>query len=394
MKKSFLLTGALAAVLFMTSCKETDNVEFIHYTDEDYALLSEKLNLPKLPPPYKAELPVHLSRFGLASAPVEAAEATLGRVLFYDKNLSSDKTISCASCHRQEIGFSDDRAVSIGVESRAGTRNSIALSSVASFSAYYGSDINGGSAIPFFWDNRAATASAQNIGSMTNPLEMNMTEHDIVEAVKAQDYYGPLFKMAYNNSEITSDRVSKAIAAFVNSMGSYQSRFDAAANAVVGNGFSFNSTAYETNFASFSAAENRGKTVYMNNCDSCHSQNFGRPVKFYANNGLDAITLDKGVGGITGASSEQGTFKVPTLRNIAITAPYMHDGRFATLEDVVEHYSSGIKSHPNLASELKDGSQPKKFNFSAQEKSDLITFLGTLTDDVFKTDERFSNPFK
>jgi cytochrome c peroxidase len=132
----------------------------------------------------------------------------------------------------------------------------------------------------------------------------------------------------------------------------------------------------------------------MNNCASCHSQNFGRPVKFYANNGLDAITLDKGVGGITGASSEQGTFKVPTLRNIAITAPYMHDGRFATLEDVVEHYSSGIKSHPNLASELKDGSQPKKFNFSSQEKSDLITFLGTLTDDVFKTDERFSNPFK
>lgn len=394
MKKSFLLTGALAAVLFMTSCKDTGNVTYIHYSDEDYALLSEKLNLPELPPAYKAELPVHLTRFGLSTAQIDVDEATLGRVLFYDKNLSSDKTISCASCHRQEIGFADDRAVSIGVESRAGTRNSIALSSVANFSAYYGTDINGGGAIPFFWDNRAATASAQNIGSMTNPLEMNMTEHDIVEAVKAQDYYRPLFKMAYDDTNITADRVSKAIAAFVNAMGSYQSRFDAGANATVGDLYSYNAPTYETNFASFSGAENRGKTVYMENCASCHSQNFGRPIKLYANNGLDATTLDKGVGGITGASSEQGTFKVPTLRNIAITAPYMHDGRFATLEDVVEHYSTGIQSHPNLASELKNGSQPRKFNFSTQEKSDLIAFLGTLTDDVFKTDERFSNPFK
>jgi cytochrome c peroxidase len=133
----------------------------------------------------------------------------------------------------------------------------------------------------------------------------------------------------------------------------------------------------------------------MNNCASCHSENFGRPRKFFSNNGLDAVTTDKGVGGVSFNNAELGSFKVPTLRNIAITAPYMHDGRFATLSEVVDHYSHSIKSHPNLGYELLNSTGgPVQMNFSAQDKENLIAFLGTLTDDVFKNDERFSNPFK
>lgn len=393
MKKSFLWIGALAAIsVALTSCGDID---YVAYSEKDYALISEKLNLPKLPDFYNAELPEHLTRAGLTAPPIESAQATLGRVLFYDKNLSSDKTVSCASCHRQEIGFSDDRSVSVGVEGKLGTRNSIALSSVANFAAYYGSDLNGPGGIPFFWDNRASTAAAQNMGSMTNPLEMNMNHDQIEAAVKAEPFYRPLFKLAFNDETITADRVSQAIAAFVNSMGSYQSRFDQAANDYLNKQGQYTFPTYTASFPQFSAAENAGKALYMANCSSCHSPNFGRPVRFFSNNGLDAETTDKGVGGVSFVSDEIGTFKVPTLRNIAITAPYMHDGRFATLSEVIDHYSNGIKTHPNLGTELREfNGQAKKMNFSQQDKDNLIAFLNTLTDDVFRADERYSDPFK
>ncbi len=389
MKKSFLFFGLLSTAMLIGACKK--NVEYYYYTQEEYDVISRSLNLPDESINYTPKLPDHLTRAGLTSPTVKAAEATLGRVLFYDKNLSSDKTISCASCHKQEIGFADDRRVSLGVESREGTRNSIALSSVANFAAYYGTDLNGSFGIPFFWDNRAATASEQNIASMLNPLEMNMKEHEIVDAVKNQDYYQPLFKKAFGSTEITSELVSRAISSFVNAMGSYQSRFDDAAN-TSNNGGWIN---YDANFTQFSAAENRGKALYINNCSSCHTSSFGRPSKFLSNNGLDESYSDKGVGAITGIGNEMGTFKVPTLRNIAITAPYMHDGRFATLSEVIDHYSTGIKNTPNLGFELRDtNGDVKKMNFTAQEKEDLIAFFNTLTDEKFRTDVRFSNPFK
>lgn len=394
MKKSFLWIGSLAAMAVVAS--SCGDIEYVAYADKDYALISEKLNLPKLPDFYNAELPEHLKRGGLSAPPITSSEATLGRVLFYDKNLSSDKTVSCASCHRQEIGFSDDRSVSVGVDGKVGTRNSIALSSVANFAAYYGTDLNGAGGIPFFWDNRASTAAAQNMGSMTNPLEMNMNHQQIEEAVKAEPFYRPLFKLAYGDETITAERVSQAIASFVNAMGSYQSRFDQAANDYMNKQGQYSFPTYTASFPQFSAAENAGKALYMANCASCHSDNFGRPVKFLSNNGLDEATTDKGVGGVSYVSAELGTFKVPTLRNIAITAPYMHDGRFATLSEVIDHYSNGVKTHPNLGIELRESynGPAKKMNFSQQDKDNLIAFLSTLTDDVFRADERYSNPFK
>ncbi|MEO6039366.1 MAG: cytochrome c peroxidase, partial [Saprospiraceae bacterium] len=313
----------------------------------------------------------------------------LGRVLFYDKNLSKDGKISCSSCHKQAIGFSDDLAQSKGISGQVTDRNSIALASVANFSAYYGTDLNGSGAIRFFWDNRAETVAQQSTGSLENPKEMGMHLSEVVSAILAQPYYTPLFKKAYGSTDVSPDRVTEAIANFVNAMGSYRSKFDEQASKEP---FSSNFT----NFAGFSPEENKGLQIYQHQCASCHSPIMGRPMLFNASNGLDAVTSsqDGGVGAISGNSYELGCFKVPTLRNIALTAPYMHDGRFATLEEVVEHYNSGIQAHPNLHANLKQNGAPKRLNLSSNDKQGLIAFLNTLTDEQFRKDERFADPFK
>jgi cytochrome c peroxidase len=395
MKKLTFFSTLGAAVMLFASCDKKPDFNYYYYSPEEAAVLSKHLNLPELPDDYTVSFPSHLSNVGLFARPVERDKAVLGRVLFYDKKLSKDGTVSCATCHKQEIAFSDDKAFSDGVYDRATTRNSFALGSVANFSAYYGTDINGSSAIRFFWDNRAETAADQSRGSMTNPDEMDMKMHEIVAMVESQPYYEPLFKKAYGNNVVTEARVLEAIANFVNAMGSYQSKFDAEANkstpTYVGN---FGNIVYQDAFNGFTASENNGKALYNANCASCHSGNMGRPVLQLASNGLDAAPTDQGVGNISKKQSEMGTFKVPTLRNVALTGPYMHDGRFKTLEEVIDFYSTGIQNHPNLHSNLKSGGQPKKFNFSATQKADLIAFLNTLTDTYVTKDARFSDPFK
>ncbi|MCB9316262.1 MAG: c-type cytochrome [Lewinellaceae bacterium] len=393
MKKLHLACLFLGVLILAAACKRDSDFNYYYYEPADYALLSQYLNLPDRPENYQSELPNHLMALGLSVRPVDYDKATLGRVLFYDKKLSKDGTISCASCHKQELAFADNAKVSTGVFGRVGDRNSIALGSVLSFSAYYGTDLFGPSGIPFFWDNRANTASDQNMASMTNPKEMDMSHADIVNAVQAQPYYEPLFRMAYGSNQITEARVSEAIAEFVNGIGSFKSKFDVEAEKALG----YNAYSYleKNNFSGFSAAENRGKLIYLENCASCHSATQSRPEMMKANNGLDATTVDAGVGGITNSTDDMAMFKVPLLRNIELTAPYMHDGRFNTLEQVVEHYSTGIQYHPNLSTELRaGGAQAKKMNFSTQDKSDLVAFLKTLTDQELLTDKRYANPFK
>lgn len=387
MKKSYFLP-VFGILLLLGACNKKADFNYYYYEPEEYALLSQYLDLPSLPNDYTVTLPQHLANAGLFARPVERDKAVLGRVLFYDKALSKDGKISCASCHKQAIGFSDDLAQSRGVSGQVTDRNSIALASVANFSAYYGTDLNGPGGIRFFWDNRAETIAQQATGSLTNPKEMNMHMTEVVSAIEVQPYYATLFKKAYGDNLVTPDRVTEAISNFINALGSYQSKFDQeASKEPYGSTFS--------NFSGFNPSENRGLKLYENNCSSCHSPIMGRPMLFNASNGLDAVTTaDHGVGAISGTNTEEGTFKVPTLRNIALTRPYMHDGRFATMEEVVEHYSSGVQSHPNLHPNLKVNGQPKRMNFSATDKQDLITFLNTLTDEKMKTDERFADPFK
>ncbi len=393
MKKHVPIISLFALFLLLGACKSDFN--YFYYSKEETELLSQYLNLPEIPDDYTVTFPAHLSNVGLFPRAVERDKAVLGRVIFYDKKLSKDGTVSCASCHKQALAFSDNKVFSEGVYDRSTTRNSFALGSVANFSAYYGTDLNGFNAIRFFWDNRAETAADQSRGSMTNAQEMDMSMQEIATMVESQPYYAPLFNKAFGSPVVTEDLVLEAISNFVNAMGSFQSEFDAEANqsdpTPDGN---FGNTVYHSNFSGFTSAENRGKYLYNANCSSCHSGNMGRPVLQLANNGLESNPTDLGVGGITGINSEKGAFKVPTLRNIALTAPYMHDGRFATLEEVLEFYNSGIQNHPYLHADLKKNGQPKQMNFSASDKSDLIAFLNTLTDDHLLDDKKFSDPFK
>ncbi|MFN4081192.1 MAG: cytochrome-c peroxidase [Saprospiraceae bacterium] len=388
------LTFLAVLGLFAASCNEP--FDYNYYSEDDYAKIAEKLNLPNAPVIYRLELPQHLRNAGLSTLPVDGPKATLGRVLFYDKSLSADGTVSCASCHKQQIAFADDRAVSVGVNGQNGTRNSIALGSVLAFTAYYGTDLFGASAVPFFWDNRAGTARQQNMASLTNPVEMGLHDAQIAEIVKSKPYYPPLFRAAYgDDGPITTQRVSEAIAEFINAMGSFNSKLDKAVEATASASGGFvDWESQSLNYVGLNAQENQGRRIFSQHCASCHTTIQSRPMLLHANNGLDAQTTDAGVGGLSGKSSEIGSFKVPLLRNIALTAPYMHDGRFKTLEEVVEFYNSGIQPHPNLHQRLKQGNQPKRLNLSQSDKAALVAFLHTMTDPAFVSDPRYSDPFK
>jgi len=403
MKKNYLFSLLLGFVFLLAACKKDANFDYYYYSAEDYALLSQYLDLPEIPHDFSLKSP---SAFGNVQVnPPDPDLATLGRVLFYDKHLSKDGTISCGSCHKQEYAFGDNAPVSKGVFDRSGERNSIALMSVTSFASQYGTDLNGPSGKRFFWDNRAETAPAQSRASMSNPKEMDMTMAEIVAAVQTQPYYAPLFKKAFDDTEVTEDKVTRAIAEFVNSIGSLNSRFDRAVKTNQDKGV-FDVINFP--FSDFNLLENKGKSLFMQHCGSCHGfDQVTIPLVAvpggggfslmpdHTSNGLDTDPADKGVGAISGRPEDDGTFKIPSLRNVARSAPYMHDGRFKTLDEVIEHYNSGIQPHTNLSFLLRqpDGS-PKRLNLTEDDKKALVAFLNTLTDETVLADVRFSDPFK
>ena len=336
------------------------------------------------------------------------AGATLGRVLFYDIQLSANNTVACASCHVQAAGFSDPRTLSVGFEGGHTRRNSMGLTNAR----YYR---NG----RFFWDERAETLEQQVLMPIQDPVEMGMTLEVLEQKLQELNYYPQLFRDAFRTSTVTSDRIAKALAQFVRSLVSYQSRYDeglANANSVL------------DDFPSVTAEENIGKRVFLRgsgrvSCSGCH-MNDGRgrgrggrgqegrntavfQVQGARNIGLDADRGgDDGRGEVTGRDRDDGEFKAPSLRNVELTGPYMHDGRFATLEDVVTHYSSGIQSHPNLDFRLRRrdrGGQGRRgaqqvqargLNLSELQQRGLVAFLKTLTDDTLVHDIRFSDPFR
>lgn len=308
--------------------------------------------------------------------------ATLGRVLFYDKTLSKNKTIACASCHKQENAFSDFEILSKGFNGGLTGRNSMSLIDAK----YYP---NG----RFFWDQRAATLEQQVLMPIQDLVEMGITLDTLVKRVQDQPYYPTLFTKAYGNNTINSDLISKAISQFVRSIVSYQSKYDQGRQTLP----TVPAPPPNAVFPNFTAQENRGKEIFLSpigGCAPCHgSETFTAPdVK---NNGLDAMLTDRGFGAITNIQTDNGLFKVTSLRNVELTSPYMHDGRFATLEQVIEHYNSGVKNHPNLSPQLRlPNGQPRLLNISPADKAALVAFLKTLTDRNVTTDVKFSNPFK
>lgn len=385
MKNKFLLLLGAVALLSALSCKkEGVDIDYHYYPKEDYALMAQYLDLPEVPMAYENDFPNYYSS---SNRTYDRDMATLGRVLFYDKKLSDDQTISCASCHKQAIGFSDDVAFSDGVNGRKTARNSLALGSVFSFNEYYGAAIVG--RVPFFWDNRASSVQEQSKATLANPDEMNMDMHQVLDRVREQPYYKPLFKAAYGHDAQSEDDILNAIGIFVNSIGSFNSKYDQAVDKYLSSNGSLFGIG-NTDLSGLTAQENVGRKLYINNCSSCHGnieEGLAAPALIQANNGLEVNYTDDGMG--------QGMFKVPTLRNVAQTGPYMHDGQLATLEDVVNHYSDNIQAHPNLNSELRTGNgQPKRMNFDASEKEALIAFLKTYTDEEFLNDPKYADPFK
>jgi len=323
-----------------------------------------------------------------ADNPVTDAGATLGRVLFYDTNLSQNGVIACASCHKAELGFSDDSVLSEGFDGGHTGRHSMSLTNAR----FYGPG-------RFFWDQRAETLEAQVLQPFQDPVEMGMTLDTLIEAVEAQVFYAPLFDAAFGDSDVTSERISRALAQFVRSFVSYRSKYDEGRAQVASR---------SEDFPNFTDKENLGKALFVNppmmggmggigsttfvgaGCFACHQ---GETMIAAAanNNGLDADSaLDAGYGEVTGTSSDMGTFKVPSLRNVAVRSVFMHDGRFASLSEVIDHYSDSVEAHPNLGMPLN----MHDIDLSSDEKEALIAFLETLTDHEMIADPKFSNPFE
>ena len=222
--------------------------------------------------------------------------------------------------------------------------------------------------------------------TLQDPIEMGMDLNLLVNRVKSKDYYRVLFEKAFDGN-ITQENILNSIAEFINAMVVSDTRFDKGVEQ------HFDET---RDFDNFTAAENLGKRLFIDNCATCHGSNHVRVNTSAANNGLDMEYTDQGVGALTNIINDNGVFKVPLLRNIELTGPYMHDGRFETLEEVIEHYNSGVQDHRNLHPLLQDGfvNGPKKLNLSDEEKAALVSFLKTLTDTRITSDERFSDPFK
>jgi cytochrome c peroxidase len=305
---------------------------------------------------------------------VTDAGATLGRVLFYDTRLSANNTVACASCHHQKKAFTDPQRFSKGFEGKLTDRNAMGLANVR----YYPRG-------RFFWDERAATLEEQVLMPIQSKIEMGQDLTTLIKVLEKDAHYPALFEKAFGEGAITKERVARALAQFLRSMVSHQSKYDeglAKAESV------------RAPFENFTVEENRGKSLFLARCATCHMPR-GQSAHFIMNrplnNGLDAdfTKSDGGVGDITLVGGQVGLFKSPSLRNVEFTAPYMHDGRFKTLEAVVDHYSKDVKAHPNLDRRLR-----RRGNFSASQKAALVAFLKTLSDRNFTTDPKFSDPFQ
>lgn len=326
--------------------------------------------------------------------PLTNAGVALGRVLFYDRQLSANNKIACASCHEQARAFADPRRLSVGFEGGHTLRNAMALQNM-SFTNVRGSRPG------FFWDERAQTLEDQVLMPIQDPVEMGMSLPDLERKLQRLPYYPQLFQEAFGTSKVTSQRIARAVAQFMRALISFDSKFDQALVEAGGDA--------SQEFESFTDEENFGKSLFIDGvggvaeigCAHCHvPPTFNMPKSF--NNGLDRNYADRGLGAREVPSndpftpSNDGKFKSSSLRNIELTGPYMHDGRFDTLKEVVAHYSDHVQPHANLGLAFNDeqGSEGASgFRFSQRQQAALVAFLTTLTDRRFISDRRFSDPF-
>ncbi|MBE9663517.1 cytochrome-c peroxidase [Mucilaginibacter myungsuensis] len=301
----------------------------------------------------------------------------LGRMLFYETALSANNKISCGTCHQQALAFTDGKAFSTGVDGSLTSRSSMSLANMLW-------------SRKLFWDGRSNALEGQAAIPMQNPHEMGQMMQTTVRKLSRKMPYPELFDKVFGKEEgINGVTIIKAIAQFERTLISANSKYDQYLQG------KHKPTKQELQgLALFNNAPQPAKSIRGANCSRCHG-GVKTYMELFHNNGLDTVGKDAGIGSLTALATDQGRFKAPTLRNIALTAPYMHDGRFKNLDEVLDHYSDHIKTSAALsdifrgASNRKDGTQ---LSLKADEKKAIIAFLSMLTDDTFIHDPRFSDP--
>lgn len=344
---------AVCCSAFLYSCKKEKEPE----NSEDPTLANIQFNVPEGWP-----LPVY--NFENNSLTKEGFK--LGRKLFFEPRLSSDNKISCGSCHQPFAAFSQfDHDISHGVEERIGIRNSPSLFNLNWHTS-------------FFWDGGVNHIEVQPSAPIINPVEMNETLANVVTKLQSDEGYKTMFKDAYGSEEITTQRIFRALAQFMGMLVSSNSRYDKYVRNEEG--------------GSMSTQELSGLNVFRTKCATCHKEPLFSDFSI-RNNGLELVNnssniIDLGRGVIEPSdSTTYYKFKVPSLRNLKYTVPYMHDGRFKTIDEVLNHYSTGIHQTPNLDPLLSSG-----ISLSSQDKEELKAFLNTLNDEEFVKDVRFQEP--
>ena len=311
-----------------------------------------------LGPPIHLQAPLGLPPVPIPSDnPPSANAVALGRKLFYDKRLSQDASLACASCHRPELGFTDGRKLSVGVTGKVGLRNAPTLLNVAY--------------VPLlFWDGRASSLENQAASPIADPLEMNQT-HDVSVGQLASDpVYRLMLENTFGTEAISLGRVEKALASFERTLLSGDSAFDR--------------YQYAGQKNALTPAQIRGLSIFSDpkrgNCTACHT--IGPTSALFTDNkfhnlgegvGDDGNFVDPGRYRETHVDADMGAFKTPTLRNVALTGPYMHDGHLKTLKDVVDFYAGGGNSNPHLDKQIT------AIHLTGQDRSDLVEFLNALT---------------
>ena len=347
------------------------------YTTLDFADV-DNYAAPALPA-YFDEAVTALDNSPAANA-VDDRVATLGRVLFYDLRLSTNDRASCASCHQQAFGFTDPMRFSNGISGAATTdAHAMRLANLRYWQP--------GST---FWDRRVASVEAQASHPLHSLVEMGWGGaagdiDDLIRKMTAIAYYPDLFAWAYDSPPITEPRIQQALAQFIRAMVSSSSKWDTGYARV----FSPRAAnrALDVDLPNFTPAENRGRHLFMADvadggagCSACHLPPSFALAANSRSNGLDM--------------GETRLFKAPSLRNVGLTGPYMHDGRFATLAEVVDHYDRGIQDGPALDPRLRQDGRAQRLGLSPDDRAALVAFLMTLTDTAFVADARFSDPFR
>ncbi|MTI32663.1 cytochrome-c peroxidase [Cytophagales bacterium RKSG123] len=358
----------------MTSCKQLSSDPEPNHKPQSYVLdYPSYVGVPDIP----------------ADNPLTVEGVALGRRLFYEKRLSADNSMSCASCHQQSRAFTDGNQFSKGVKGEPGDRNSMSLANLAWTNR-------------FFWNGRAESLEEQALEPIQDEIELHQSLDQTVKKLQNTPPYPDMFKKAFGSDQVSSENIAKALAQFQRTLISFNSPYDRSLMGEV----------------QLTEQEKRGERLFFThpepknqvrggNCGDCHRNPItsGERSTFggFSNNGLDnGQNLAPGLESVTGIIADKGKFKVPTLRNIALTAPYMHDGRFQTLEEVLDHYNEHIQLSETLdpliieaSNEVEyDKSKGIKLFLTEEEKADIIAFLHTLSDSLFINNPEFSNPIE